>query len=132
MHTFGYGDEHDSALMQTMAQRKHGNWYFVNDISKVGECLADSLGMMTKTLASKGRLSIFLNPKENINKEAIEKSRGLHWTVFSKFKAVYDISTIYQGFSKNLGLEISIHPSNRTSLEGSQVDIGKLSVEYHD
>ena len=104
----------------------------MNDISKVDECFADCLGIVTTTLASKGRLSIFLNPKENINKGAIEKPSGLHWTFLSKFEAIYDISTIYQGFSMNLGLEISIHPTNRASPEVSQVDIGKLSLEYHD
>src|SRR3990167_3411578 len=56
LHSFGYGDDHDAKLMQSMSERKGGNYYFVQDIKRVDECFVDCLGMVTTMLANRGKI----------------------------------------------------------------------------
>ena len=42
--TFGYGNDHDSELMTWISDKKDGNFYFIEDVKKVGVCFIDCLG----------------------------------------------------------------------------------------
>lgn len=43
--TFGFGNDHDPILMNKIANQKEGSFYFIEDLKKVDECFADSLGV---------------------------------------------------------------------------------------
>ena len=46
INTFGFGNDHDSELMTWIADQKDGNFYYIEDVSKVGICFIDCLGSL--------------------------------------------------------------------------------------
>jgi len=44
IHTFGFGNDHDSKLMTSLSDLKDGKFYFVEKLDTVDECFVDCLG----------------------------------------------------------------------------------------
>lgn len=130
LHTFGYGDDHDASLMQSMAERKHGNYYFVNDISKVDECFADCLGMVSSTLANNALLTLKLQQPKGLSNVKISRVFGSHWALTSPTEAVLDIGIIYEGFNKQYGLEIEFDSGSNVPQRGSKAILATLALQF--
>ena len=130
LHTFGYGDDHDSKLMQSMSERKHGNYYFVNDITKVDECFADCMGMVTTSLATKGKLTLKLQPTAYYPEVRILKTYGPYWQKTSDTEATIMLSSIYAGIKKDFGLEIEFDASKKQVEDETQSVLATLKLEY--
>ena len=132
LHAFGYGDDHDSKLMQAMSERKQGNYYFVNDIAKVNECFADCMGMITTSLANKGKMTLKLHPTAYYPEVRILKTYGPYWQKASDTEAVIQLSNIYAGMKKDFGLEIELDASKKRVFGQTQAVLATLKLEYTD
>ncbi|OMJ68299.1 hypothetical protein SteCoe_34287 [Stentor coeruleus] len=58
MHTFGYGKNHDSVVMNLMADLTNGNFYYVENESSVADAFANCMGELVALLASNIQISL--------------------------------------------------------------------------
>lgn len=130
LHTFGYGDDHDAKLMQSMAEHKQGNYYFVNDITVVDECFVDCLGMVTTALASKGKLTLKLLPTAFYPEIRIVKTYGPYWNKISDTQAVLSLNSIYAGFKKDFVLMVEFDATKNAIQSQVIATIATLDLEF--
>ena len=132
LHSFGYGDDHDAKLMQGMSERKGGNYYYVNDISKVDECFVDCLGMITTTLATKAKLRLKLVPTPYYPEIRILKTYGSYWTKESDTEATINLHAIYAGIKKNYLLDVELDGAKHLVTAATQGIIASIQIECVD
>ena len=130
LHSFGYGDDHDAKLMQGMAERKGGNYYFVNDISRVDECFVDCLGMVTTTLATKAKLKLTLLPTPYYPEIRILKTYGSYWTRESDIEASLSLHNIYAGTKKTYLLIVEFDGAKQLATERVTPVIANVEIEF--
>lgn len=58
IHTFGFGNDHDSELLGKIAKLKGGNFYFVEEIEKVSECFVNALGGLLSIVGQNAILKV--------------------------------------------------------------------------
>ena len=58
IHTFGFGNDHDSELLGKIAKLKGGNFYFVEEIEKVSECFVNALGGLLSIVGQNTTLKV--------------------------------------------------------------------------
>lgn len=51
IHSFGFGKDHDPELMNEIASMKDGNFYFIEDLTKLDECFIDALAALFSVVA---------------------------------------------------------------------------------
>ncbi len=130
LHSFGYGDDHDAKLMQGMAERKGGNYYFVNDITRVDECFVDCLGMVTTTLATKAKLKLRLLPTPYYPEIRILKTYGSYWTRESDIEASLSLHNIYAGIKKTYLLDVEFDAAKQLATSGVMPVIATIELEF--
>jgi hypothetical protein len=50
-NTFGYGKDHDSSVMNNIANVKNGNFYYIEDVKKASEYFLLSMSGMLSIVA---------------------------------------------------------------------------------
>ena len=69
LNTFGYGYDHETKIMNRLANLRDGSYYFVEDYKKVGEYFANVLGGCINNISNKSELEVkILNEKSKIVK----------------------------------------------------------------
>ena len=58
LHTFGYGNDHDPKIMNTLATIRDGSFYYVEEYKKVAEYFVNVLGACVSMISEKAKLSI--------------------------------------------------------------------------
>ncbi|OMJ71719.1 hypothetical protein SteCoe_29981 [Stentor coeruleus] len=58
MHTFGYGKDHDSVVMNLMADLTNGNFYYIENEASVTDAFANCMGEIFALLASNVQVSL--------------------------------------------------------------------------
>ena len=132
LHTFGYGDDHDARQMQSMAERKGGNYYFVQDIKKVDECFLDCLGMVSTMLANRGKAVIKLQPSSLYPEIRIVNTFGRYLTKISDTEAVLEIPTFYAGMRKDFLFEVEFEPTKKILTQHQLLEFLKIELEYFE
>ena len=64
MHTFGYGADHDSAIMNLMAELTRGNFYYIENVTSVTDAFSNCMGELVSLVANKIRASLTTLPCE--------------------------------------------------------------------
>jgi Mg-chelatase subunit ChlD len=67
-NTFGYGADHDPQLMNSIAEMRDGNFYFIDHLEKADECFVDCLGGLVSVVAQDVILTIKPSPLVKITK----------------------------------------------------------------
>ena len=128
--SFGYGDDHDANLLQEMSEKKGGNYYFINDITKVEECFVDSLAMVTSILGQNIKASLKLAPSQIFPEIRIKKTYGPYWKCLSPIEAQVLMSSFYSGFDKNFLCLLAMDPIKEGDLDDEQeIVIGNLELK---
>lgn len=60
LHTFGYGDDHDEDLLEQIASKGKGKFYYINDIELVSNNFADCLAGLTSIVGINAYVDLFL------------------------------------------------------------------------
>lgn len=127
---FGYGDDHDANLLQQMSEAKGGNYYFVNDVSKIEECFLDCLGMVTSVLGQNIVIDFKLKPSKIIPEIRFHKTFGPYWDTLSPINSQIKIKSFYSGFNKNFMAQIKMNPIKQgTITEETEIIIGEVLFE---
>ena len=58
LNTFGYGNDHDPKIMNTLATIRDGSFYYVQEYKKVAEYFVNVLGACVSMISEKAKLSI--------------------------------------------------------------------------
>ena len=132
LHTFGYGDDHDAKLMQSMAERKGGNYYFVQDIKKVDECFLDCLGMVTTMLATNGKVNISLVPTAIYPEIRIVNTYGAYLKKISDTQAVLEIPTIYAGMRKDYLFDVEFEKTKKQLTTSQLLEVLRVEFQCYD
>ena len=64
IHTFGYGDDHDSELMTRLAENRGGSFYYIEDLNRVDEAFIDCLALLKSSLGLRLSARVELIPPE--------------------------------------------------------------------
>lgn len=110
LSSFGYGDDHDANLLQGMSEHKGGNYYFVDDISRVEECFLDCLGMVTSVIGQNLNTTFKLIPSEILPELRFSKTFGPYWNNISEIEKTFSITSLYSGMNKNLLCLLEFNP----------------------
>lgn len=132
LHTFGYGDDHDAAIMQSMAEHMHGNYYFVNRADKIAECFGDCLGMVTTTLATKAVIKVELIPNDVFPEISFSKLYGSYWKKVTPKIANLSLKNIYSGFNKDFMFIVQVGGNGLGLNQPAQYPAIKLTLEMTD
>eukprot|EP01016_Furgasonia_blochmanni_P008563 TRINITY_DN13496_c0_g1_i12.p1 TRINITY_DN13496_c0_g1~~TRINITY_DN13496_c0_g1_i12.p1 ORF type:complete len:576 (+),score=80.06 TRINITY_DN13496_c0_g1_i12:90-1730(+) len=114
--TFGYGNDHDSAMMSNISKLKTGKFYYIEKIDTVADCFADSLSALQTVIGQNLLLSVRVLPSPLLPGVEIVKAFGAaHIVSFNQVTQEYDIKLQYLtgGVSKNYVFELSIPPSDK-------------------
>merc|ERR1719233_2708283 len=80
INTFGYGSNHNSDMLEKLAERFDGMYYFIKDAGAINEGFATCLGGLMSTVATNLHLNVIpLNGAKNVkilNDFAVSKHEG--------------------------------------------------------
>jgi hypothetical protein len=101
--------------MTWIADQKDGNFYFIEDVSKVGICFIDCLGQLFSVFAENVTISIAAQPPRHLSDVMISKAFGGKemWTVNQKNVYSTKLLQVYQGMKKNYMIELELPPYKR-------------------
>lgn len=60
IHTFGFGDDHDSKLLSDIAKFRGGNFYYIQDLEKINECFVNAFGGLLSIVGRDAQLQVKL------------------------------------------------------------------------
>lgn len=130
LHTFGYGDDHDSKLCSELATVGRGIFTYVKDITKLGESFATCLGGVISVVAQDISLN-FHAPRARKNIPRIWCGDVEEFKVMTQFENVNKLNTqstdfctivkipnIYAGEQRNIVIDMTL-AMNRFDDDGS-------------
>lgn len=106
INTFGFGDDYDSDVMKTIAQRKLGNFYYIENLENVDEAFVDCFAFLKSIYGPKGMLEIKLIPSDNFPDIKFGKTYGHFWTGEDPLIKKIKLGNFYLGLQKNFLAEI--------------------------
>ena len=132
LHTYGYGDDHDAHLMQSMAQSKGGNYYFISDINRVDECFMDSLGLVMTTMGTAATIKVKFAQSSDISRVVITKTYGAFCKAISEDEAEFRIHNLYAGMKKDFMIDVQLVCGNHPINENTEVKIGEITLKFNE
>ncbi|EGR32362.1 von willebrand factor type a domain protein [Ichthyophthirius multifiliis] len=136
IHCFGFGDDHDSTLMNNICDLKDGNFYYVEKIDQVNEFFVDALGGIFSVVAQDIQIDFSLNIQD-ANFQKRFKQCQISKTYGNMFKCVnqnshfqININQLLSGITKDFIFEVTIPPLLIQSLQDFErnVELIKANV----
>jgi uncharacterized protein YegL len=122
IHTFGYGSDHDPIVMRAIAQEKDGNFYYIQDLTKVDEYFVLSLSGLLSIIAEKVEIRLSLVPEHTVQfgSKSLEVAKlyggDMIWRFDDQTKEhVVRMNHLLGGVSKDFLLEVQL-PALRKDL----------------
>lgn len=79
INCFGYGQDHDSEVMNNISIFGDGNFYFVQELSQVDEMFVDALGGLFSVVAQNLRMEVKVTDSKFLKGVKISKTYGEMW-----------------------------------------------------
>ena len=122
IHAFGYGSDHDPVVMRAIAQEKDGNFYFIQNLTKVDEYFVLSLSGLLSIIAEKIeiRLKLIEEQPEQFGSKKLQITKlyggNMIWSYDEQNKEhVIRMNHLLGGVSKDYLLEVEL-PALRKDL----------------
>lgn len=108
IYSFGFGDDHDAAMMSKICELGKGSFYFIKDVKLLDEFFADALGGLLTAVGSNLEIQVRCQPKEPFDKVQFSKVYGDMWNQVEAGK-YYTISLpqIASGSKKDYVFELT-------------------------
>ena len=130
--TFGYGEDHDPESLQKIAQSKKGNFYFINDLSRVDEAFVDCLALLTSVIGGRARATVRLIPTPLFKEISFKNCFGISWQGDMDTSRELDIGNVYIGMEKSFVAEIELQADSKfLDSNKRQIKIGEIELELH-
>lgn len=123
VYTFGFGKDHDAALLSDMAEQAHTPFTFVEDANNIREAFAGAVGGLTSMIAQNVELSI------NCRVSLKSAHTGFAMNRLSDNSAVIVIPDMFAGETRNVPVELIV-PANAES--DDDVTLLEAHVRYTD
>lgn len=130
VHTFGYGDDHDAHQLQSIAEHKFGNYYFVDDIERVDEYFVDCIGSITSMLALDGKINFKFTPGSLITGVQVVKAYSPY--IQSKASSLWtvDVPSMYAGMNKDFIVMLKLNYKKPPKMQPTEVELANLSLSF--
>jgi len=133
LHSFGYGDDHDENLLDQIAKKKGGSFYYVKDIELVSDSFVDCLAGLTSVVGKNAMVDIDLMSSSFFPEIRFKKTYGPQFSGNDMLKRKVTLNNVTKGYNKDFIFEITLDRSENTeSIQGSiviSIANAKLSVE---
>lgn len=124
---FGYGDDHDAYLLEKLAMRKYGNYYYINNLKQIQECFLDSLGLYTSVLAKDVKVKVKLLENEVFKNIFFTKHFGSNWEEESCTELDIHLPSFYAGFDRHFVSLVGIDFENIE--EELEIKIAEITIK---
>jgi len=133
LHSFGYGDDHDENLLDDIAKKKGGNFYYVQDLELVSDSFVDCLGGLTSIVGKNASVDIDLLASSFFPEIRFKKTYGPQFSGNDMLKKTVTLNNVTKGYKKDFVFEITLDRAQNTEVIQGNVEISianaKLSVE---
>ncbi|KAH9128630.1 hypothetical protein AeMF1_001248 [Aphanomyces euteiches] len=109
IHTFGYGSDHDAALLGQIADIGRGSYYFVQNVDGIALAFANCLGGLLSVVAQNIKLECIASPGVLI--QSVKTKRSVT-TVTNLAHYEVDMGDMFADESRDLLLEIQLTPQH--------------------
>ncbi|CAD8151941.1 unnamed protein product [Paramecium pentaurelia] len=122
IHSFGYGSDHDAALMSSICKVGQGSFYYIENVKLLDEFFADALGRLSSALAEKVQIDIKCAPQIPYQDIKIQKTYGDMWKPIDQ-ERFYQIKVpqIASDSRKDYVFEIALPPFTEQILDEQRV-----------
>lgn len=101
IHTFGFGDDHDSVLLSEICKLRNGNFYYIQNLEKINECFVNAFGGLLSIVGREAYLKISLE-KTEAAKEIKELSDMKWLKAYGDFWKLNQLTNDYEIDIQNL------------------------------
>ncbi|CAF3879577.1 unnamed protein product [Rotaria sp. Silwood1] len=131
-HTFGYGSDHNAALLSQLAEQGHGGTFtYIDQVDAVGHAFATALGGLFTCIAKQIHIKLQFNDDYKItHSHTIYQYEPKD---LPSREITYKMTDLNADECRNLVFQLHIpklHPSNENS--SNDHTIGHVSLEYRD
>ncbi|CAD8147050.1 unnamed protein product [Paramecium pentaurelia] len=122
IHSFGYGSDHDAALMSSICKVGQGSFYYIENLKLLDEFFADALGRLSSALAENIQIEIKCAPQAPYQDIKIQKTYGDMWKLIQQDRS-YEINLpqIASDSRKDFVFEIVLPPFTKQILDEQRV-----------
>lgn len=132
IHTLGFGEDVQDIMLNNISISNGGQYEFVLDSDKIPTAYGNCLGAALSVVYQKLEMKLSLHNKKigNINtKDVLKPNKGYNFEQVNEF-SVIRIDNIYNGFKKNILINVSIPNDikNMLKYDNIQGDINDLII----
>ena len=113
IHTFGFGDDHDSKLLSEICKLKNGNFYYIQNLDKINDCFVNAFGGLLSIVGREALLTVKLEKAGNTLHELSDmkwlKAYGDFWN-YNPNTNNYEINiqNLMNGMKRDYVIDIQI------------------------
>lgn len=127
LYAFGFGADHDAALLSSIAEQAQTPFTFVEDTDRISEAFAGAVGGLTSVVAQQVVLS--LNCLGDVRLKDIHT--GFATQRISDTQATTTIPDLFAGESRDILVELVV-PAAEDAVVGSSMQLLQASARYSD
>lgn len=99
IHSFGFGDDHDSRLLSELSKMRNGNFYYIQELEQINECFVNAFGGLLSIVGREALLQVKLEKDGHKIKELSD----LKWhKTYGDFWKLQQNTNIYEIYIQNL------------------------------
>lgn len=109
VHTFGYGNNHDDDLMNKIAKKWNGNFYYVKDLDTIFDVFVDCMGGLLSVVGEGGEISLKLKTSKLFPKIRFQRTFGTAFHGDNETERQIRVGNLVKGYSKDFMFEITLN-----------------------
>lgn len=134
--SFGYGDDHDAYLLEELAKKKRGNYYYINNLRQIEECFLDCLGVFTSIFAKDVEITVKLEQNDLLKNLKISHMYGSSWHRESDGELSTVLPSFYSGFDRNfvslVQFELKVETETEMTLKIGTIGLSITNLDNED
>lgn len=107
-HTFGYGHDHDAALMEQMATLNGGNFYYVSNLETVSDTFVDCLGGLLSVIGQNAYINLCLAPNGIWPEIRFQRTYGEYFSGDRETVRVLKLNNLVKDYKKDFMFEVRL------------------------
>lgn len=124
IHTFGYGSDHDSELLNSISDIKNGGFYYIQQFEGISQAFANCLGELMSVLYDDIQISLeTLNCQVPFSLTKVFSETGDN---------VFRLPGLIKGLTKEVIFLIDLHPGMIEQDEELNLRMVKANIKYRD
>jgi len=108
LHTFGYGHDHDPALMEQMAGLNGGDFYYVSNLETVSDTFVDCLGGLLSVIGQGATITIKLLQTELWPEIRFKRTYGDYFVGHKETERMLNLKNIVKDYKKDFMFEVTL------------------------